>query len=244
MKRNLLLLAFLLSAHLSFSQLKIHPKVGGVISSQNLEFGHSENRDYSHLQSKKGLMAGLGLEKTLSNKVALSADIQYVELGYKDNFKSPYTIEKDVYNLKYLITPVGLKYRILGGRKLNVFLNGGMYGGVYLEGKHVYSEDRIQLYYHYNPNFGNGESYMKVNDKYKYDRFDWGLQLGGGADFKLAGNEFVVEAKYALGISDVHETEIRYWAGTDTYYEYQSNGKNRFFSLSLGYVLPFWRKEN
>ncbi|WP_242918163.1 outer membrane beta-barrel protein [Pontibacter liquoris] len=237
MKKTLLLLALTFCSISCMGQIKIIPKIGVVVSSQSLEFGKFESRNYRQLQNKVGLTAGVGIASELSQSISIITDIEYVELGFIDNLKTPWTITKDIYKLKYLIAPIGLKYYISSNQTFNFFLSPGVYGGLFLEGKHIYSEDRKEHYYHYNPSFWNGERYIKVNDRrYNYDQFDWGIKLGVGTDINIGKNQFVIDAQYSLGMSNVHERIV------DDLYESGADGKNRFFSLSVGYLLPVWRK--
>jgi len=232
MKRNLLLIAFLFFAHLSFGQVKIYPKVGMVVSTQQLEGYVEEN---SKIKNRAGFLAGVGLEGRVYQNLSWNTDLQFAQLGYIEEYKTRHSSYKETYKLNYLVAPIGLKYDVTSSSH-KLFLTGGVYGSIFMGGKYRYYNKDSD----YSSNGGNS---FYVNDRFRYDRFDWGLQLGCGYGFAIGQSEFIADARYSLGMSDVHEARIESMGRMGSV-QSGYNGRNRFLSLSLGYVLPYAKRAN
>lgn len=235
MEKVLLVLAFSILSFWSFGQIKVYPKVGAIVSSQDLDFGGVE-RDNYHIKEKLGFVVGLGVEKELFNRFALSGDVQFAQLGYIDHFKTQWQDWEEVYNTNYVLLPLSLKYFVKTDAASKFFLAAGPYGGVFVNGTHTSTHDEKYQGY-----VSTSKNKFNVNDGYKYDRFDWGFQFGGGLTFMLWQNEFVLEAKYAFGVPKVHEISYNHWARGS--YPVGSDGKNQFLTISLAYTLPVWNQK-
>ena len=241
MKAVLLFLTLLFPVSLSFGQIKLYPKVGVVVSSQSLKFGEDEDRTNKEIQNKAGYVAGIGFETKAYKSLSVSAAFNYTQLGYTDKDKRSNWLQKREYSLDYLTVPVALKYNILHKDLSTFYLSFGGYSGVFLDGKLTTETESPQEV----PNYYSSEDEIRVNDRHTFDRFDWGVNFGCGIEFQFLRSDFILDANYALGLANVqeqYESGIMKVGSTRWYYDLGTlggNGKNKFFSLSLGYVLPF-----
>ncbi|RDV16473.1 PorT family protein [Pontibacter diazotrophicus] len=239
MKRNLLMAALIFCCTSVFSQVKIYPKVGMVVSTQNLFFGEGVSREDSEINNRVGMQVGFGIEKSLSQRVALSADILYTQLGYIDRIKNEnWSINENGYKLNYLISPVTVKYYVTNLPTHPFFLTAGAYGGIFINGKFIYSHKNL----FYPSGSYSGEIKFSANEHNDYDMLDWGIILGAGVNFNIGKSELLIQSSYGLGMSKVHEIQYNSWArGTHVY---GADGKNRFLAVNLGYTLPTWKRKS
>lgn len=85
------------------------------------------------------------------------------------------------------------------------------------------------------------ESYNRSADfDNRFNRTDWSALVGGGVEFPFNDGFLVVDARFAWGFKTLYKTrEIqRISDGNLTSTTVGPEGKNRIFTLSIGYALP------
>ena len=210
MKKNILLLSALLFVSISFSQVRVGPKLG--INIANLELDSDELDD-----SRLSLSVGGVLDFSISDMLFFQPGLFISGKGDKEVYKSDDYKSTAILKFTYLEIPVNLGGRYdLGGGKL--FVTGGFYGGIALSGEYFYkwsdeddSGDESEKI-----NFGDGEN----DDDIK--RGDFGLNFGGGIEI----SSFLISFNYGLGLMN-----ICYDSDNDGDYI-----KNRVFNISVGYL--------
>jgi hypothetical protein len=106
--------------------------------------------------------------------------------------------DKNKYTLNYLELPVLVKYSFGP-----VYINAGPSIGMALGNK-----DKIEALY-----------------GAKVEKFNFGLQMGGGIAIPFGKGSFLIDGRYALGLTDVNKGPAK--------------AKNRGFMATIGYAIPF-----
>lgn len=106
--------------------------------------------------------------------------------------------DKNKYTLNYLELPVLVKYSFGP-----VYINAGPSIGMALGNR-----DKIESLY-----------------GAKVERFNFGLQMGGGVAIPFGKGSFLIDGRYSLGLTDVNKGPAK--------------AKNRGFMATIGYAIPF-----
>jgi Outer membrane protein beta-barrel domain len=185
-----------------------------------------------------GLSAALGLEFGLIKRLNLITELGYADKGFHakgDNDNGSADAKSDItHNYHYLELPVMLRKRF-GGDKLGYYFNVGGFldyglGGsvhiiesTYTSGTtfSIGHSDRI-----YAVKYGSDYNSSNANDFYLQNRVDYGVAAGGGL---IILNKVLVDIRYLSGSKNI---------------QWDSNSKNRSWSISAIYQLPIRHKAN
>jgi hypothetical protein len=198
-----LLLALSLQA-----QISIIPKAGVTFSSISYD---EEPEDQ---KTQIGFVGGVGLDiGIIKNFFSLQPELLFIQKG--DRFD-----ERDVEaktTLNYLELPLLAKVSF-GSQAIKGYLNAGPSLALGLTGK-----------YKVEGGANAGETDIRFGDsnndgrRYLDNRFDFGLQFGGGGSFGLGPGAVIADIRYGLGLSDLND---------------EDKAKNRTFAFTLGYAIP------
>jgi hypothetical protein len=136
---------------------------------------------------------------------------------------------KSRFNPLYIEVPLNAVVKIPVNKGSNIFFNAGPYAAVGIGGKSKTetkvgpllstSEKNIQ--------FSNDDPFTSQQDDAAYDklkRFDFGLNFGGGFQFK----HLILKANYGLGLSKINSTQS----------DNTVNDKNKYRTLSFSVGIP------
>ncbi len=201
------------------AQFSIIPKAG--ISLANVNFDEDEEGQNSNL----GLVAGVGfnIPITSDNFFAIQPEILYVQKGF--GAESQGVDIKNYFN--YIDVPLLLKVNF-GGEAVKAYVNAGPSFGYWLGGKIKADDEDLKI------KFGDSENITADEvtfDKDDLNRFDIGLQFGGGVGFGIGPGSLLLDARYGFGLTNIYNIE----GAPDS----ENKSKNNVFQFTLGYAIPF-----
>lgn len=136
---------------------------------------------------------------------------------------------KSRFNPLYIEVPLNAVVKIPLDKSSNIFFNAGPYAAIGIGGKSKTeskigpllstSEKSIQ--------FSNDDPFTSQQDDAAYDklkRFDFGLNFGGGVQFK----HLILKANYGLGLAKINSTQS----------DNTTNDKNKYRTLSFSVGIP------
>ncbi|MEP7163072.1 MAG: porin family protein [Ferruginibacter sp.] len=140
---------------------------------------------------------------------------------------------KTKFNPLYLEVPLNFVLKMPMDKSSGFFLNAGPYATVGIAGK-AKSESKILTITstsEKNIKFSNDDPFTSEQDDAGYDklkRFDFGLNFGGGFEFK----HLILKANYGMGLTKINSTQ----GDNDT------DDKNKFRTVSFSVGIPLGRK--
>ena len=164
-------------------------------------------RQTQHMGAGVGLTLRYTCEKYFTTVCALQVELNYAQLGWKEDILNAYSQElPDTYsrNLSYVQLP--LLARLSWGRErggLAFFILLGPQLGYYISG----SEDRSAQWTLNDE--GNPDRPNNVYQQYTMEpdnKFEYGLTGGLGLEFSTRkGQHFIVDGRYYYGLSDIYK---------------------------------------
>ncbi|MEP6711058.1 MAG: porin family protein [Ferruginibacter sp.] len=177
-----------------------------------------------------GFMSRFGLSKTIDLETGLLLDGRGAKAETYFNGGNDYV--KSKFNPLYLEVPLNVVLNIPLPNKTGLFFNAGPYVAVGVGGKSKTdsklgpltssSENKIK--------FSNDDPFTSQQDDASYDklkRFDFGVNLGGGFDFK----KLIVKANYGYGLAKINSTQSNN----------NANDKNKYRTVSISLGIPLGR---
>jgi len=167
---------------------------GGYVMNR-MDFSPSIKQDWKPGMTL-GLTARYTCERYFTAICAVQAELNYANLGWKENIEPEYSTDTYSRDMHYVQLPVfarmawgrerkGLQFFILAGPQLNFFL--------------AQTE-------HYSSPFNGLPRPNSVNMQYGKDvenRFEYGITGGAGLELSTAIGHFQLEGRYYFGLSDI-----------------------------------------
>lgn len=228
MKKVFLIFAVVtMTASVFAQEFRLAPTIGLEFSNMLKEDDkviYSDELDY---KSKPGLKIGVAGEYSFNDFFALAPELVFVQRGYKyeyfDEYDGESYSETEKVNINYLQIPINAKVSYPISDDFKIFGFVGPYFGFALSGKnskeYTYSDDEYN-----ETEKESGKLKFGSGGKDDFKAFDFGLNLGAGAEFK----GFFLKAQYNLGLANLATNTAN---GTKT--------ANRNFGVSIGYMFSF-----
>jgi hypothetical protein len=172
-----------------------------VAGAQDLEFGIKGGASLADLadpddafgdaesSTRNGFVAGAFLAFPLGDSVSLQAEALFAQKGAKFEFENLDTTLK----LDYVEVPLLLKYRF-GGEGIRPYVFAGPYVGFRTK-----AEVEVDA-------GGDGTSTDELEDETKST--DFGAVAGGGLEFPAGSGAFLLEARYARGLTNIASDDV------------------------------------
>jgi hypothetical protein len=243
-KLFLLSIALLAVGAVAQAQVSIIPKGGLTYSTIAFQAAETFIADKESVQSVTGLTSGIGFNIPFVKNGAFSVqpELLYVQKGYRATIANWAGNADARIRFNYLEVPV-LGQFALGTEKFKFYVNAGPSFAYGLGGQHevlsnagaLSSTREGRIIFRKRPDIvaGNDEYY---DPKY-FNRFDVGVQFGGGVGLSTGPGILLLDVRYGLGLN-------HFYKGGNTDYNYpvtitdpDPNIKNRMFSLTLGYAI-------
>jgi hypothetical protein len=244
MKKILLLSAALFAfGAVARAQVSIIPR--GGLTRSTISFKETTNfiQDRKTVQPTAGVTSGIGVNVPLAKDGAFSVqpELLYVQKGYRVEFADQWGSRHSREQFNYLEVPVLARYT-LGIRKFKLYVNTGPSLAYALNGQYEFiTRFGVAPTIHSGKSiFGKRPPTYWGPDRYyepkHYNRFDVGVQFGGGAGFALGPGTLLLDARYGMGLGN-------FYKGDKSDYDYpiydqEPNIKTRVFALTLGYAIP------
>ncbi len=241
MKKYLLAFSILLSSIcVSAQKLIVIPKIGATLATVSMsepdiiQFPGFEDE----IKSKIGFTIGAALNYSINDRISIQPELNFIQKGYTEKSTSTWMEDDDgrlittvttsttKNTLNYLEIPALVKISFGGDTKF--YALAGPSFGIGLGGKYTYDSKITESYDDVSDTFTNSDKgNIKFGDQpedgegmYIDNRFDFGLQLGGGI---LIARKIIIEARYGLGFSKLYDSDFEI--------------KNRVFQLTIGLPL-------
>jgi hypothetical protein len=209
MKKQVSLFASALLLALSAqAQITLIPKAGITVTSISYDEVPAGQK------GRIGFVGGAGVEiGIVKNFFSVQPELLFIQKGEQYDAEGVVTKAK----LNYLELPVLAKVSF-GSETVKGYVNAGpsvafgLMGKQTVEGGPNAGETDIRF------GDGSGEGRRSLDN-----RFDFGLQFGGGASIGAGPGSMVVDVRYGLGLTDLND---------------DTRSKNRAFAFMLGYAIP------
>lgn len=234
MIKNILLFSFLTCSICSYGQnIYLIPQIGLNVNTYDFD---ETSSNQSNQRFSAGVTAGLGFNIGLneSRTFILQPELNY---SMRNNRVDHVLSISDASNaslrqktmLHYLELPLLARFDF--GIGTRYYFNVGPSFSYALAGKEKLesSEPRI-------------ESYNRSADfDLRFNRTDWSAVIGGGVEFPTNDSFFTLDARFAWGFRNLYKAREIQRIGDDgnvTTATVGPEGKNRIFTLSIGYAIP------
>ena len=206
--------------------------VQGGVNLANITSTNSGQTEKNNLLTtfNVGFMSRFGLSKTVDLESGLLLDGRGSKAETYFNGGNDYV--KSRFNPLYLEVPLNVVLNIPLPGKTGLFFNAGPYMAVGVGGKSK-TDSKILGITSSSENpikFSNDDPFTSQQDDAAYDklkRFDFGINLGGGFDFK----KLIVKANYGYGLAKINSTQSNNTA----------NDKNKYRTVSVSLGIPLGR---
>jgi opacity protein-like surface antigen len=213
---RLLLFTFLLCLpHYLLAQFSVGLQVGNNLS--KMDFTNNEDFRLTEIDNRQGFMGGIVVQFMGEKHAGVQAEINYSQRGWIVNDTTGDDFIKYKNRMDYLEMPI-LTHINIGGKKLRGLFNIGPYLG--------YALNRSTV----TENVDTGE---KESSKYTFNadsdnRFDFGLMVGAGMEYRLKKGKLAAELRYVVGLGDINKVKV-----------YESElSQFRIISVLVRYTLP------
>ncbi len=235
--RTYLLILMLSSPFIVLGQdLYLIPHIGFNLSTYNFTESVS---NASNQRLAGGLTAGFGLNIPMNSRrtFIIQPEINYVMKNLSiDHYVNPASVDGSGTDnsvlqrtmMHYIEVP--LLARVDFGIGTRYYLNAGPVASFALAGR-----EKITSYLE-----GVPSENISADFDNRFYRMDWGVQVGGGIEIPFNDTFLLVDGRYAFGFRDLYRTRSQITPPDPTQDPavIGPDGKNRIFTLSIGYALP------
>lgn len=226
-----LLAVLLISGSITSAEAQLFYAQAGVNLANITRNSDGDTEDNNMLPTfNVGVMGRFGLSKT----VDLESGILLTGRGSKAEtyFNGGNDYVKAKFNPLYIEIPVNLVISVPLETSTKLFFNAGPYGAIGIGGKSklqtkvgpLESSSSSDIEFNNDDPFTSGQDNAAYN---KLKRFDYGLNLGAGFEFK----SLIIKANYGFGLAKINSTENNN----------SSDDKNKYRTLSLSVGIPLGR---
>lgn len=190
------------------AQISIIPKGGITLSTISYDM------EPNGQESRFGFVGGAGFEfGIIKNFFSVQPELLFIQKG--EQYDEMQVKTKSTLN--YLELPVMAKISF-GSPAIKGYLNAGPSLAMGLTGKYKVQGgmDAGEMGIRFGDSMDNTRRYID-------NRFDFGLQFGGGCSIGLGPGSIIADVRYGLGFSDLDS---------------QDKSKNRSWAFTLGYAIP------
>lgn len=222
---------FLATSFLSAQTIHLIPQIGANVSTYAIEY---VDQSRYNIRFAPAPTAGIALNIAMNESrfLSMQPEVNYMwkrfsfeELYYPDN--PDYDLEvmsgSNRRNIHYVEIPV--LFQVDFGIDTRYHLNAGPSFAYALGGRETTGGSNRQ-----------DESYSLNFDH--INRTDWGIQIGAGIEIPVSDSFIVIDGRYGIGFRPLNKAyEIPGSEGGEPI-RVAADGKNRLFSLTVGYALP------
>jgi hypothetical protein len=187
-----------------------------------MDFTNNQDYRFTEIDYKQGFIGGFVVQFLGEKHAGVQAEINYSQRGWIENDTTGVEYFRYKNKMDYIEMPV-LTHVNIGGGKLRGLFNIGPYIGYALNRKITTQ----------NVDTGVEETVDYTFNSEKDNRFDFGLMVGGGMEYRFGFGKLSAEARYTVGLGDVNKEKF-----------YQSEvSQFRIISVLLRYTIPLSRQQ-
>ena len=157
----------------------------------NLNYGHSNNALEDYKKSVKGIQAGLSFQTGITHRFSLVSELYFMKKGGTLLANNPLSANETTLRFSTLELPI--LGRIHFGK---FYMNAGPSISYALSGKKSINNQSSKILFN---NSGSG-----------FNRFDTGIQIGGGIEFPLKQKRIALDIRYNYGLKNISNSEEIY----------------------------------
>ncbi len=249
-KKTLLLFAALFALGAAArAQVSVIPRGGIAFSTIAFKETGSFMPDREMVEPITGFTSGIGLEVPLAKNgfFSLQPELLYVQKGYQVVSNNGVGSFHGRVQFNYLEVPVLGKFT-LGNEHFKCYINagpslayglGGSYHNVSSAGTFVSAASGRNIFGRRPETYVGDDVYYEPES---YNRFDVGVQFGGGVGISVGPGALLLDARYGLGLSRFFKGDPVDPSSSTPTPDHAANIKNRVFALTLGYAIPLGGK--
>lgn len=187
-----------------------------------MDFTNNQDYRFTEIDYKQGFIGGLVVQFLGEKHAGVQAEINYSQRGWIENDTTGVEYFRYKNKMDFVEMPI-LTHVNIGGGKLRGLFNIGPYIG--------YALNRKITTQNVDTGVEETEDYTFTNEK--DNRFDFGLMVGGGMEYRFGFGKLSAEARYTVGLGDVNKEKF-----------YQSEvSQFRIISVLLRYTIPLSRQQ-
>jgi hypothetical protein len=222
---------FLTPAFSSAQTIRLIPQIGANVSTYAIEYFDQSRHNIRFAPAPN---AGVALNIAMNERRFLSIQPEINYMWKRFSFEELYSPNEPDYepgvisgsirrNIHYVEIPLLAKVDF--GINTRYHLNAGPTFAYALGGRETTRGDNRQEESH-------SLNFDRVN------RTDWGIQIGAGVEIPVSDSFIVIDGRYGVGFRPLNKAyEIPGSEGSEPI-QVAADGKNRLFSLTVGYALP------
>ena len=171
----------------------------------NVDYGQSSGELWGHKTSNRGLQAGASFQAGITSRISLLSELYFMRKGGQVNASNSLSGTKE--DLRFYTVEIPALARFHLGK---FHVNAGPSLAYNLSGKRKAEHASTSLSFD--------------NSKEGFKRFDAGVQVGGGYQFKIKQKALVLDIRYSRGLTNISRSQEMY---------------NRYLNLSLQVINPW-----
>lgn len=173
--------------------------------STNLNYGDANTALDDYKKSNKGLQAGVSFQGGITSRISVLSEFYFLMRGGQLKADNSFTGAKS--SLRFYSLELPVLARVHFGK---FYINAGPYVAYNISGR-----EKTE---------GSSKSISFNHTDGGFNRFDAGIQCGGGYGFKIRQKQILVDLRYAGGLTSISR-------GDDMY--------NRYLNVSLQFINPW-----
>ncbi|MFK8102710.1 MAG: porin family protein [Saprospiraceae bacterium] len=198
----------------SFAQLSVGVRGGVNFATQSIS---GDDASSLSLDGITGLFIAIPVEIGITENFSVQPELTYLQKGSSFSFDILGFNTESSTTLNYFELPVLAKYKFVKTDDLGVYAAAGPTFGYALGGESKVSIQGVEETTDFD---------FDAEENEDFNRFDLGLSLGAGVEYKAGPGSIVLDLRYVLGLSNLNGGEND---GVTT--------KNNGFAASIGYML-------
>ena len=216
--KKLLFVVFIAVCGSSYAQLSIGLQGGSNLS--QMDFTDNAEYRFTEINYTQGFIGGVVVQFLGEKHAGVQLELNYSQRGWVENDTVGINDLKIQNKMDYIEIPL-LTHINMGAGKFRGLLNLGPYLGYALNRKITVTDQ----------NTGASESTDYTFNSDVDNRFDFGLLLGAGFEYRLSRGKIAAEARYTIGLGDINKDKA-----------IQSEvSQFRILAILLRYTLPVAR---
>lgn len=206
---------------LAIGQFSVGIQGGNNLS--KMDFTNNQDYRFTEIDYQQGFIGGLVFQFLGEKHAGVQAEINYSQRGWIENDTTGVEYFRYKNKMDYLEMPI-LTHVNIGGGKLRGLFNIGPYFG--------YALNRKIITENVDAGVEDTQDYTFTNEK--DNRFDFGLMVGAGMEYRFSFGKFAAEARYTVGLGEVDKEKF-----------YQSEvSQFRIISVLLRYTIPLTKDKS
>lgn len=220
--------------HTFEQEISVGANAGATFS--KVSFLHNNQGLYSKylgdLGMKGGMKFGASARYISQKHFGVQLELNFLQAGWKEKFSEETYLNDETRNFKGLELKRRLDYveipllaHIYFGKSFRYYFNVGPKVAFLINESKLKSSEPIST----EDFVVEGIEDPRIDDNADYNKFDYGLVIGLGLEFKMAKTSAMIEGRYNFGFGDVYPNSKK---------ELYQRSNNQIFSVTMAVLMP------